>query len=688
MGQITDIPHRIVNGSSVPSDTTITVYQAGTSTPVSLFSDEAHMNPALNPFTVTSGNPIPALYHDFGGEIRVEVVDGSGTAFDADPYDRPVGELALASSAGGEMVGLVHGTLANAVQWVTPQMFGAVGDGITDDATAIAATLASGSPVDWGGAIYRIASPVAQTVTSKIQWRGNGATIVYDGAHAEYAIRLSDTVGVQIEISAMTIDGGKLCNKPLEVRNNTSLTTPTTFRARDLFAKRAKRSNAFADGGGMQFRGSFDLIHFIGGGVSDCELPAAQGTSGSVGIAGITVTWYSATSYVRRVIIDGISVEKVYSSDLTYKDDQDGITYFVPTDGAKKVPSYILVKNSDFRNCYGRSIKTQVRNTIITDSHFSRSEGFNGGIGNPEIDSQTGDIITEGCIFDYTNSFVPSVCVNVSASAGRPGMATSKNIVTLEDGMTLPAFARTAPSTGVLSSQTVDGNKIYGKVTRLLDYIVNGPENFASVKNNWVQEVQLDTTSDRALVRVTTGGGTGPHRAAVEAVGNVYAGTETVALVRDAVPGNSMFSTPSSFNNRGFLVRSTTSADAGGLKTNAPARIGRVGPLLDTVTSGSAFHETMGAIIQAGATVAFPVNQASGALVMFAAAFSHQTSTVFTSCGNNNLVGFKGTAVAVGNTTSPETGVFRIWTTAPNEISVTNTDSSARRVMLFVASVA
>lgn len=650
-----------------------------------LASTDAEKGAALVKFS--SGDTVEDLASDAAGKgASLVTMEGGGSA-EAAILARPTA-TALASSTGGAMVGLAQGNVAQAVKWTTPQMHGAAGDGATDDATAIAAAIASGDPIDWGGFTYRIASQIAQTVTSKIQWRGNGATIVYDGAHAEYAIRLSDTAGVPIEINGITIDGGKLCNKPLDVRNNTSLATPTTFRARDLIAKEAKRDDAFADGAGMQFRGSFDLIHLVGGGVSDCELPAGQGTSGSIGISGIDITWYSTTSYARRVILDGVSIEKVYSSDLDYKDDQDGLNYRAPTDGSKKVPSLLVCKNSDFRNCYGRSIKTQVRSTIVTDNHFSRDEGFNGFVGNPEIDSQTGDLIAEGNIFDYANDYVPSVCVGVSGSVARPGMATCNNIVNLESGMTLPVFALTFPSTGVMSSQLIEGNKIYGTVTRFFDYIVNGPDNFATLKGNWVQEVALDTTTDRALVRVTPGGGTGPHRASIELIGNIYAGTETVALVRDAVPGNSMFSTPTSSNNRGFTVRSTMAANAGGLKTNVPARIGRVGPLLDPANAGAGYHETLNANIGAGATVTFPVNQTSGAIILFAAAFTQNTYATIMSIGNVNLVINKGSGVEVGQTSEPGSGTFRIWISAANEISVKNNDSSARNVMLFVASVA
>lgn len=105
MGKIADIPHHIINREGVSSNTTITAYRMGTSTPVSLFSDEALTSAVPNPFIVTLGNPIPILYHNYIGEVRVEVVDASGTLLDDDPYDRPIGKSELASSSGGKMVG-------------------------------------------------------------------------------------------------------------------------------------------------------------------------------------------------------------------------------------------------------------------------------------------------------------------------------------------------------------------------------------------------------------------------------------------------------------------------------------------------------------------------------------------------------------------------------------------------------
>lgn len=149
MGQITDIPHRIVNGKPVSSDTMISVYETGTSTPVSLFDDAALTNLVANPFTVTAGNSIPPLYYDFGGEIRVEVADGSGLIFDEDPYDSPAGKLELASPYGGWMVGWQQAGSGSILRQVEAKLEeqlstadkGAVIDGTTDDSDALIAAL-------------------------------------------------------------------------------------------------------------------------------------------------------------------------------------------------------------------------------------------------------------------------------------------------------------------------------------------------------------------------------------------------------------------------------------------------------------------------------------------------------------------------------------------------------------------
>ncbi|WP_447754555.1 right-handed parallel beta-helix repeat-containing protein [Sphingopyxis fribergensis] len=107
MTKISDIPHRIVNAGDIANGIDINVYEYGTSTRVQLYSDDDLTTQVANPYAVTAGNPVPTLYHDYAGEVRVEVVDAGGTVFDDDPYDHPVGAIELASTESGGGAGSV-----------------------------------------------------------------------------------------------------------------------------------------------------------------------------------------------------------------------------------------------------------------------------------------------------------------------------------------------------------------------------------------------------------------------------------------------------------------------------------------------------------------------------------------------------------------------------------------------------
>jgi hypothetical protein len=604
----------------------------------------------------------------------------------------------LASTAAGKGAALVSFKRAAAgsvrrpldaemQNFVTIAQFGGVGNGVANDRNAVANAIATQKPILWIGSSgnnFRIESPITQTVTADVIWQGNGANIVYGGAHTEYAIRLADTAGVQFLLSDITVDGGKLCNKTLEVLNNTSLSTASDFITNNSFFKRAKRLNTFSGGDGLNIRGAFNQVVFNGGGVSDCELPAGQGQQSVIGIGGVSIDWYSVNSYVKRVVVNGMEFEKIYSSDLAYNHDQDGIKYFVPDNAAgtgKVFSEFICYGGSTFKNCYGRSIKTQCATTNVTDSAFERTEGTSNFTGNGEIDAQTGSLFTDRLVFRYSNGYHPGVCVSSSSDAqyGRPGLTAGNSEVYLDAATTLPAFGQNFPRNGQHSRQNLDNIKVYGKVVSLFDLLCNGAKNYLDVTNCYATEIAVGPTGERALVYARASGLITPRGGFITAIGNIHDSANSAALVRDAIPGVSVSTSLSAWGNIGFQNTLTPGNTSTGLKTNQVGRLGKF-------TSGDvdAYMEVLSKIVPAGGVATFDVANASGCLLMVQARFNSTAFALVSSTQSTNTGVAVGSSFGVGNASEPASGTFRLWSSGANQVTVRNTDASARVVSVFV----
>lgn len=124
-------------------------YNTGTTTLAPIYSDSGLTTPMANPVVVAAGDVVPSIYLDSSVTYRQRIVYTNGEILDKDPYN-PVQDLylraQLASNTGSTIIGhkgsgtgAVTTTVANKIglDIITPEDYGAVGNGTTDDTTAL-----------------------------------------------------------------------------------------------------------------------------------------------------------------------------------------------------------------------------------------------------------------------------------------------------------------------------------------------------------------------------------------------------------------------------------------------------------------------------------------------------------------------------------------------------------------------
>jgi hypothetical protein len=94
--------------------------------------------------------------------------------------------------------------------------------------------------------------------------------------------------------------------------------------------------------------------------------------------------------------------------------------------------------------------------------------------------------------------------------------------------------------------------------------------------------------------------------------------------------------------------------------------------------------EVLSKTIDSGATETFTVANAQGCLVFIQARFASTAYALFSSTATTNTSISVGSNFALGNASNPGTGIFNVWSSAANQISVQNTNASARTVSVFV----
>lgn len=540
--------------------------------------------------------------------------------------------------------------------------FGAIGDGVVDDTIAVSNALKSGKHIFFPTGIYKITSAISVVYTKNAVINGDNAVIVFESSvHTEYMLRFIGS-GINFNITNIQMNGNKNCNKALEILNNT--TTQSTVNLRKLKVEKVKRSNQFSDGDGISVRGSFSDITIDDVSVKDCELPINQGIYGSVGISGISVRHYSDLIYPEKLTVLNSRIEDVYSSDGSYKHDQDGLKFM----NSINVESSLFVSNTDFKNCYGRFIKSQVKTNVVQGGKFTNENALSSGF----IDFQYGGAFVDGCLFVNRNGAI-SECILSGSTVGISDATTSiSNIAVRNFGLSrILSFFSTYPRDGFMGQSTISNVSVKGIATNFVNYRINGNKNKINVENCSVDKLEDSSTESKAFIRLSASGSVSPFSSDI-GVENCWYGDSAnpVTLVLDRISGFNALAAVSERNNKGFLV------------VDRHYVVNKVRAL----GAPHGHYEILSGNIGAGVELTLDVNNQSGAHLNILFNTPNGSYANINSSRSRTTTNSLSTDVSVGNNIEPLDGTFRVWFSEPKKLKIKNTSTASNIYTIFVVS--
>lgn len=406
----------------------LSFFQAGTTTPITVYQDEAEATPWTNPVVADAAGVFPPIYVTASSFYKFVLTDADGIVLQTvDNIRAPATGITDGSKGDIIVSGDVWRIAPGALPYLTPEMYGAVGDGTTDDRDALIdlfdASNTLGIPVDFGSKVYASSAKIAKTWTRTPVIRGAGGTIKCIAPSAIECVLEFTVDEFGVDIRGLTIDADlKAYNGLICYNTNSGMAAADIgdFVSHDLTVKNVYRSGtAFSGGFALRISGGYRKVHLIRPSIDKVLLAAGAGTPSVVGVAGIAII-ASGTAESRQIIIDDPYIVDVKSEDISYLLDQDGINI----NGLEDVNSgpngsTVEINRPKIINAGGRSIKLARHGAIVNEPYFERNTGGakTGGLSLIDIDFQFGSGVVNGGFGNYLQ-YAPGICINATLRGG------------------------------------------------------------------------------------------------------------------------------------------------------------------------------------------------------------------------------------------------------------------------------
>lgn len=602
-------------------------------------------------------------------------------------------------------------------QEISVKDFGAVGNGIADDTTAIynALQAASGKTLVFPSGTYSMQSSVSSNgrqivvfLTNDVKIIGNSATIKCDSPTHKAMMWQLVTNGHNLSIDGLIFNANSKVIYPIWIEENNE-------NVSSLTVKNSEFLNAYGISGGvcgyreatgLMCYGAWNSVTVDKCFVKNISREIGAGIIGIAGTCGITIqSGFNGGIYIppRTVSVTNCYIENVTSLEpntAAENVDADGLKVFGGnTSGTQYIKTSAVVHGNRFVNCRGRDIKIQNDESIVTNniSHLSILPIRGGGT---RINCQITSGIVSNNIFHFDpvgNTMSPFSPNGSSGACGSvisfyDGDATDlrSRAITVHDNHvynnvpenigilrtfyegTANAYNQSYPLFG-----TIKGNKVVGGPCQFfaeLTLKAAGASAYYTIDDNMV-----NTVKDGFLA---SNGGGSIDKTFITMRGNRHGGPPVKHLVAsyDGPTFSYLGSNISAYDNSNIGLTLATESN---IQTNF---IPKIGTIADPTASAGGIFVVQSATLADDETYQFPRKgyYGYGRFCMLTAGFDQRTNFMFVH-GSNSIAGITaGSFISYANTVNPDVdGNVNLWCDTSQTVSIKNRLGSTRVFTLF-----